>query len=178
MSVAVEIAPDSSLRDRVLRRRISLTDPDVPKQKALVDLHRYWETLRVDGKLPSRAQFDITRLKAVMGATSIVEVAGETPENFRYRLVGTQIPLPMTLSNRTIDALRASEPFFRGVEQDYLAARDLSTPLYHEVMAVIDYVTYSYARLILPFAADGETVNQLLVSSVHQEFPDLVRLAR
>jgi hypothetical protein len=178
MSIVVDTATDFSLRDRVFRRRISLTDPNAPKQKVLLDLHRYWESLRVDGKLPSRAQFDITRLKAVMGATSIVEVAGAIPEDFRYRLVGTQIPLPMSLSNRTIEALRASEPFFRGVEQDYMAARDLGMPLYHEVMAVIDYVTYSYARLILPFAADGETVNQLLVSSVHQEFPELVRLAR
>lgn len=177
MSIIVETAADSSLRDRVFRRRISLTD-NTPKQKVLMDLHRYWESLRVDGKLPSRGQFDIARLKPVMGATSIVEVDNAGPENFRYRLLGTQIPLPINLSARSFDALRASEPYVHSLEQDYLAARDLGAPLYHEVMALINFVTYSYARLILPFAADGETVNQLLVSSVHQQFPDLVRLAR
>jgi hypothetical protein len=176
MSVIVNEFSDYGQRDRVIRRRLPLWEPEPPKQKVLMDLYRYWESLRPSGMIPSRQGFDVLKLKPVMGTTTIIEVDESTSENFRIRLFGTNIPLPMTLSNRTLSAVRESEPYFKMIEQDYIAARDIGTPLYHEVVALINYVTHSYARLILPFAADGRNVNQLVVSSVRQDFPELVKL--
>lgn len=176
MSIIVNEFSDYGQRDRVIRRRLPLWEPEPPKLKVLMDLYRYWESLRPTGLIPSRQEFDVLKLKSVMGTTTVIEVDDSTPENFRFRLFGTQIPLPMPLSNRTLSAVRESEPYFKMVEQDYIAARDIGTPLYHEVVALINYVTHSYARLILPFAADGRNVNQLVVSSVRQDFPDLVKL--
>ncbi|HXE16244.1 MAG TPA: PAS domain-containing protein [Stellaceae bacterium] len=176
MSIIVNEFSDYGQRDRVIRRRLPLWEPEPPKQKVLMDLYRYWESLRPEGMIPSRQNFDVLKLKPVMGTTTVIEVDEATPENFRFRLFGTNIPLPMPLSNRTLSAVRESEPYFKMIEQDYIAARDIGTPLYHEVVALINYVTHSYARLILPFANDGRTVNQLMVSSVRQDFPDLVKL--
>ena len=176
MSISVNDFTDYGQRDRVIRRRLPLWEPEPPKLPVLMDLYRYWESLRPTGMIPSRQKFDVLKLKPVMGTTAIVEVDESNPDNFRFRLFGTQIPLPMTLSNRTLGAVRESEPYFKMVAQDYIAARDIGTPLYHEVVALLRYVTHSYARLILPFAADGRNVNQLVVSSVRQDFPELIKL--
>lgn len=163
-------------RDRVIRRRLPLWEPEPPKQTVLMDLYRYWESLRPTGLIPARKDFDILKLKPVMGMTTVVDVRDGTEGDFHYRLYGTQVPLPMQLSHRTISVLRESEPYFEMVQQDYTAARDMGMPLYHQIVAMIDYVTHSYARLILPFAADNRNVDQLIVSSVLQEFPDLKAL--
>jgi hypothetical protein len=163
-------------RDPVVRRRLSLWEAEPPKQKALMELYRYWESLRPHGLMPARQQFDIMRLRPVMGTTSVVEVDEEDPLDFRFRLFGTQIPFSVNLTNQTLRALTGCDRYRDMVAQDYIAARDIGMPLYHEVVALIEYVTHSYARLILPFANDGRTVNQLIVSSVHQDLPDLVKL--
>jgi PAS domain len=176
MSIIVNDLSASRQRDRVIRRRLPLWEPEPPKNRVLMDLYRYWESLRPTGLIPARKDFDILRLRHVMGTTTVVEVDDDDPQNFRFRLFGTQIPLPMTLNNRTLAAVRESEPYFEMVRQDYVAARDIGVPLYHEVVAMIDYITHSYARLILPFSQDGQTVNQLMVSSVHQDFPELAKL--
>jgi len=163
-------------RDRVVRRRLPLWEPEPEKNLALMNLYRYWESLRPEGLIPSRGDFDVLRLRSVMGTTTILEVGDKNPDEFRFRLYGTQIPLPMSLSNNTLAAVRASGPYFETVQQDYLAARDIGVPLYHEVVALIDYITHSYARLILPFASDHRKVDQLMLCSVHQDFPDLAKL--
>lgn len=111
-----------------------------------------------------------------MGTTSVVDVDDHDPHNFRLRLYPTNLHLPGTMANRTLAEMEYSEMYREALMQDYAAARDVGAPLYHEIVAMLDYVTHSYARLILPFAADGRTVNQLVVSSVRQDFPNLVQL--
>ena len=175
--MSIDLDRSGSLqRDRVLRRRLPLWEPEPPKLPVLMELYRYWESLRPNDMIPSRKDFDVLKLKPVMGTTTVVDVGGVSPEEFHYRLYGTQIPLPMSLSHRSVEALRESEPYFEMVKQDYLAARDIGVPLYHEIVAMIDYVTHSYARLILPFAADHRNVDQLMVCSIRQNFPELVQL--
>ncbi len=143
-----------------------------------MDLYRYWESLRPAGMIPQRQSFDVLRLKPVMGLVSVVEVADKEPEEFRFRLHGTNVHLPKDLSNRTLAEMNYSEVYREVLAQDYVAAREIGVPLYHEVAAMIDYVTHCYCRLILPFAEDGRKVTQLIVSSVRQNFPDLIALLR
>ncbi len=97
--------------DIVLRRRVTLWEPFPPKSKILMDLYRYWETLRPTGLLPNRTDFEMDRLRPVMG---------------------------------------------------------------NEIAARLDFLTHSYARLILPFAKDGRRVDQLYVCSTLTKFPDLL----
>jgi hypothetical protein len=175
MSIIVNEFSDYGQRDRVIRRRLPLWEPEPPKQKVLMELYRYWESLRPNGMIPSRQDFDIVKLKPVMGTTSIVEVDAKDPHDFRMRLYATQLNLPASMSNRKLSELHYSELYRDMLMQDYAAARDIGTPLYHDIAAIIDYITHTYSRLILPFAADGRTVNQLLVSSISHHLPDLVQ---
>lgn len=166
----------SRQRDRVIRRRLSLWEPEPAKNKTLMELYRYWESLRPEGLIPARKDFDILRLRPVMGTTTLVDVEAEDPMDFRFRLLGTELTLKIDTSMRTIADYRESAVYQEMLVQDYGAARDIGTPLYHEIAALVDYITHSYVRLILPFAADGRKVNQLMVCSIHEDLPDLVKL--
>jgi hypothetical protein len=159
----------------VFRRRVSLWEPHAQISDTLMSLYRYWESLRPDGLLPKRADFDIQRLRPVMGMTCVVDVTADDPADYFVRLYGSEIPLDTNMSKQRIGDYPS--PFYREMlAEDYKAARDIGAPLYHEVAASIDFKRHSYARLILPFAEDGRTVNQLIVSSVHQKFADLLQL--
>jgi DNA-binding transcriptional ArsR family regulator len=87
-------------------------------------------------------------------------------------------PLENAVNRIEIDVSELDDVDDEIAAQDYGAVRDLGTPLYHDVVAVRDGVTRSYARLILPFAADGRTVDWLTVCSADREFPDLLNLLR
>ncbi len=176
MSIDINELSAFGQRDRVIRRRLALWESDPPKNKILMELYRYWESLRPEGLIPSRKDFDVLRLRRVMGTTSIVEVDTKDPMDFRLRLYGTELTLPGNLSNRKLAELQFSDLYRDMLAQDYTAARDIGVPLYHEVAALIDFITHSYSRLILPFAGDGRNVNQLIVCSIHQDLPDLVKL--
>ncbi len=161
--------------DKVHRRRVSLWESPAHANETLMSLYRYWESLRPDGMLPRRAAFDLTRLRQVMGMTCVVDVTADDPNDYYVRLFGSEIPLDSDMSKQRIGD--QPSPVYRDMlAEDYKAAREIGAPLYHEVAARIGRKRHSYARLILPFAEDGRTVNQLIVSSVHQKFPDLLQL--
>jgi PAS domain len=161
--------------DKVYRRGISLWDSTAPKSDTLMSLYRYWGSLRPDGLLPKRGDFDIQRLRPVLGMTCVVDVTAENPDDYFVRLFGSEIPLSTDMSRHRVGDY-PSLPYREMLAQDYQAAREIGAPLYHEIAALIDGKRHSYARLILPFAEDGRRVNQLIVSSIHQKFPDLLQL--
>jgi PAS domain-containing protein len=162
-------------RDRVFRRRVSLWEPEKPKNDRLMGLYRYWESLRPEGLLPKRADFDIQHLRPVLGMTCVVDVSADNPDDYFVRLFGSEIPLGTDMSRHRVGDY-PSPPYRDMLAQDYKTAREVGAPLYHEIAALIDDKRHSYARLILPFAEDGRSVNQLIVSSIHQKFPDLLEL--
>jgi len=176
MSIDINDTLRANQRDRVIRRRLPLWEPEPSKQQTLMELYRYWESLRPTGLIPSRKDFDVLRLRSVMGTTCVIEVDGRAPDDFFVRLYGTALTLPDNMNNRRLADMHCSSNYRAMLEQDYAAARDIGVPLYHEVAAMIDYITHSYARLILPFSSDARTVNQLVVSSVRQDLPDLIKL--
>lgn len=159
--------------DVVLRRRVTLWEPTPVKDKTLMGLYRYWEALRPGGFLPSRAEFDMDKLRPVMGMASIVDVEFDDPLEFRIRLQGSRLPLKSDHSKHSISDIR-SPAYQEMLAIDYRAAKEIGAPAYHEIAARLDYLTHSYARLILPFAKDGRRVDQLYVCSTHVKFPDLL----
>jgi hypothetical protein len=161
--------------DVVIRRRVSLWEPDPPKHPVLMSIYRYWESLRPDGLLPKRSAFDIDKLRPVMGMTSIVDVDTADPLAFRIRLFGSNLPLYKNMSNLALREIER-EAYRKVLAKDYQNAKMLGVPAYHEIVALLDYRRHSYARLILPFSKDGREVNQLMVCSAHQKFPDLLQL--
>ncbi|HEX4112668.1 MAG TPA: hypothetical protein VH020_09055 [Stellaceae bacterium] len=153
MSIDLQDRSSARQHDRVIRRRLSLWQPAVPKHPALMALYRYWMSLCDTGLIPSRQDFDRSQVTAVMAAVTLVELGIADDDEFH-----------------------PAEPQDELVKQDCLAVRDIAMPLYHDIAALIDDVAHSYARLILPFAADGRHVDRLMIGSAPQEFADLLKL--
>jgi hypothetical protein len=176
-AVRGEISQHELFRDAadiVLRRRVTLWEPTPVKDKTLMTLYRYWEALRPDGFLPSRTDFDMDKLRPVMGMASVVDVEYDDPLEFRIRLQGSRLPLKSDHTKHSISDIR-SLPYQEMLAIDYRAAKEIGCPAYHEIAARLDYSTHSYARLILPFAKDGRRVDQLYVCSTLVKFPDLLQ---
>jgi hypothetical protein len=175
-AVRGEISQHELFRDAadiVLRRRVTLWEPTPVKDKTLMNLYRYWEALRPNGFLPTRTDFDMDKLRPVMGMASVVDVEYDDPLEYRYRLLGTRVPLKTDLTKHSVGDIKS--PAYREmVAIDYRAAKEIGCPAYHEIVARLDYSTHSYARLILPFAKDGRRIDQLYLCSVHIKFPDLL----
>jgi hypothetical protein len=158
-------------RDRVFRERLSLWEDQPVKNCVLMEVYRYWESLRPEGLLPRRAAFDLQRLRGVMGMTTLVDVSADNPEDFRFRLVGTMVPIEETLSGRRLGDCGPPE-YREALCEDYRSVKALGVPAYHRVQAMLNYLKHSYSRLVLPFADDQRTVSELFVCSVHERFPD------
>ena len=45
-------------------------------------------------------------------------------------------------------------------------------PCYQHIVALIDFIQYSYSRLIVPMATDGRAVDGLIICINARKFPD------
>jgi hypothetical protein len=104
----------------------------------------------------------------------MVDVGAEDPMQYRFRVYGTSVRQVVQQDSAEI-LLGAcpSKALREAAIEDYTAVVFSGTPAYHQIVALIDYVTYSYSRLILPLAEDGRRVNMLMVCINARRFPDL-----
>lgn len=158
--------------DIVKRRRLPL-DQISPEDEKLRWALAYWQSRRRDGLLPARKDVDIVELRPVVGTTHLVDVSADDPAKYRFRIYGTAVR--QVIQNYTTELVLGAWPskaLRDSVIEDYSAVAFTGTPSYHHVVALIDYVTYSYSRLILPMANDGRQVNMLLVCINARKFSD------
>lgn len=125
-------------------------------------LHALWNELRCQRDLPQRRDFLPEQLDFILGRVNLVEVLRDE-NNFRYRLLGTQIE----------DAGRRGD---QGKTLDRIALQVFGEMLgeaYREVLAdgrpVCRRIEYQnrdadiwFEQLILPFALEGTDVELLL----------------
>jgi hypothetical protein len=151
--------------DRDFAERVQLPLSRIqPEDAKMADLLAYWRGLRPDGLLPSRKMLDPIEMKRFLGRLHIVDTSAERPESYFFRLWGSALNFDrgkdygkMFLGDYPRGCWR------RAVMQDYADVVKIGVPAYHVVQAQLDFVSYQYARLILPLAEDGRTVNQLIV---------------
>ncbi len=169
MAALQEIADD---RDIVKRRRMPLAE--IPQaDKVLGEALAYWQSLRQDGLLPSRDDVDVLDLRPLVGNIHLVDV-GDDPSDIRFGLYGTRVPLQNYKDfTGKGPGMVGSAAYSQAVMEDYKAVQATGTPCYQHIVARIDYIVHSYARLILPLADDGRHVNKLLVCINVRPFEDL-----
>jgi hypothetical protein len=130
----------------------------------LIEAMGYWRSLGQQGMIPEPRSVDPIMLKPLLGWTHKVDTSDPDPANYYFRLWGTNIPLER---HKAFTGLRVSEypsePYRDAVMQDYRDVVATGVPTYQHVLARINYLEYSYTRLILPLATDRRNVNQLLV---------------
>ena len=135
------------------------------------EIFDYWQSIRpATGVLPARRHFDPLAVPALLPNIRLIDVQRE-PLRFRYRLVGTRI-VEAHGYDMTGQWLDEAHPEFRSdtpVRREYLTVIEERRPSYRRGKPVFGVNEEKYTgieRLLLPFAADGATVDILLAMAV------------
>jgi hypothetical protein len=134
-----------------------------PKETELKDLLAYWEGKRGARAMPARADIDPIEIPQLLPHLIMVDTA-ETPEDFCYRLYGTEVCKGFE-HDRT--GLRFSEmpriENYDEVYRGYWLTYTEKAPNYFHGQIVSDSRNYiGYSRLTLPLSSDGERVDKIL----------------
>lgn len=118
--------------------------------------------------MPARTDIDPLEMTFVIGNIILVDViAGEQP-GFRIRLHGTNLVqrAGYELTGRTLDALPQNE--FRELARlSFTKVATSGEPLHVARDRVIDDRLHRYETVIMPMAADGATVDMLLIGLIY-----------
>jgi hypothetical protein len=149
-----------------------MSEPTAPQivspllQRLLAD----WQARRSGRTLPSRRDFDPLDLKYILGKLLLVDVEREPPGlRFRFRLVGTELTARagVELTGRTLDDYPSPE-YREFMRRRYTQTVEERRPLSSvQASLVIDNRIRRYEALLLPLAADGETVDMLMIGIVY-----------
>lgn len=69
---------------------VTFVEPENIRSPAIRQLHGYWDSKRVGGGLPAKADIDPSEIKPLLPYVSIVEIH-QAPLRLHFRLVGTEI---------------------------------------------------------------------------------------
>lgn len=148
------------------------SDDDLTRIGAHERVHRffaYWRSLHRDGQLPGRQHVDPLAIPDLLPGAWLLDVQRE-PFRLRYRLVGTRVveAIGREVTGQWLDEAHPDI----GRDPRYLARSravvETGTPSWrrgppnlwrHEVYSMIE-------NLIVPFAADGKTIDMLMTLTV------------
>jgi hypothetical protein len=129
-------------------------------------LYRYWLGKRGERRMPPRQAMLPEEMRESLGYIVLVDVT-PPPRRFRFRLVGTEIASAYgrDMSGLYVDDITTAAYREMLIEQ-YGRAADRAEPVLHR-LSFVEWPgkVHELVRLILPLAADGQTVNMLLVVS-------------
>lgn len=171
------MSPVANLRlgtDQVIRRRMP-TATFTPGDEKLKFMFDYWISKRLAGLLPTRRDIDILDLRPMVGGIHLIDAATRDPADYVFRVTGavsSRVGGGTNYANKPIISV-PSDAYRQSLIEDYGAVAFTGTAAYHHIVALLDFIKYSYSRLILPLADDGRRVNMLLVGVVKRPFEDL-----
>src|SRR4051812_30491761 len=98
----------------------------------------------------------------------MVEVSYQ-PLEFRYRVAGTGL-FAMHGQELTGKLARELEPseFGAMIHRHYAEAVARRAPTLHMIELTVNYLTTSYARIILPLSNDGTVIDRLMTVEAHE----------
>lgn len=133
------------------------------RSERLRRLFDYWEGKKAARKLPARAMLDPVDFPYALANVALVDVLRDPPR-FRFRVVGTEIVARdgTDLTGKYTDdhPLPEYRALLRQAYDDVVAS---AQPAVHRRERVMDGKLRQYEVLYLPLAADGATIDMLLV---------------
>ena len=137
----------------------------------IAEIFHYWDELRGDRRMPSRADFDPAEVVYHLPGILLVDIEGIDDRGIpilRYRVVGTE-----EVRNRGHDPTGklVSEGFFGPSLESVIEAYDFVRRERTFLFELLEFKTdrgifSSEYNILLPFSQDGETVNQILGYSI------------
>lgn len=154
----------AQLIDDVLVRSVELgLQGELRQYPDLVDILAYWSGKRGGRRFPGRGDIDPVEIPRFLPRIMLADVSRD-PLDFHYRLVGTGI-CDIHWFDFTRLTPRELEPpeYGRLVWDDYVAIVGRGEPVAHVVIFESPRKIRYYARIVLPLAADGETIDMLMI---------------
>jgi len=111
-------------------------------------------------------------LNIARGRAHIVDTSQSNPEGYRFRVWGTVNSYGSGHAKKTLEEMPAGLMRDNAIE-DYREVVTTGVPTYRLISHVESKLSYSYARLLLPLAADGLCVDQLVVLINERPLPEL-----
>ena len=134
-----------------------------PEDEWFARLLGMWRDARAGWRLPASKSLDPRRaLHIARGWAHIVETRDANPAGYRFRLWGSAIPYSLGHSDLTLGQMPRGLMREDAIE-DYWEVVSTGVPNYQLIHRFEDDLVFSYARLLLPLAADGRQVDQLIV---------------
>jgi len=126
----------------------------------------YWESKRRGRTAPARADIDPLDIPDLLPRIMLADVFRDTAGglDFRYRLSGTGIGRTHGSELTGRGPLDLRPPAYGAlIDSHYRQAVERRRPLAHRITLRTSRQTCAYARIILPLATDGETIDKLLM---------------
>jgi hypothetical protein len=143
-------------------------DPDCKRYPDIDRILSYWRAKKGDRPFPSRADIDPMEFRRELPRVMMAEVSYD-PLDFRYRVAGTGL---FAMHGRELTGKRARElepPEFGAlIHGHYADAVERRAPVLHLIELTLDYLTTSYARIILPLSSDGTVIDRLITCEAHE----------
>ncbi len=125
---------------------------------AQVAFYDYWQEIRGDRLMPSKADFDPMRIPQSLPYI-VMEGVYYDPLRFKIRLIGSKCKTPNSYLGKFINDI----PEIQGVEG--LLAESVRTKkpyFYYNDFRLDNGIVKVYSSLVLPFSEDGDTVTIIM----------------
>jgi len=131
-----------------------------------------WRNARSGWRLPSTQSLDtLELLNIARGRAHIVDTHDPDPERYRFRVWGTVNSYRGGNTNKCLCEMPPGLMRDEAIE-DYWEVATTGVPTYQLITYIEKKTPYSYARLLLPFAADGPRVDHLMVLINERPLPE------
>ncbi len=172
-SVAISGIAVKTQADDYSERLWKPLDSIAPEDRWLGHLLSIWRNARQGSRLPASKSIDpLEVLNIARGRAHIVDTRDSDPMGYRFRLWGTVNPYRGAYKNQTLGLMPAGLMREDAVE-DYWEVAASGVPTYQLIYRTENHQLLSYARLLLPLAADGRRVDQLVVLINERRLPEL-----
>lgn len=157
-----------------LSKRLCLPlDAIAPQDAWLGQLLDIWRKARLGWRLPAIEALDTLEvLNIARGRAHIVDTREPDPEAYRFRIWGAANSYGDNHGNHTLSEMPAGLMRESALE-DYWEVVTTGVPTYQLIQHIENGLPFSYARLLLPLATDGQHVDQLLVLFNERALPEL-----
>lgn len=136
--------------------------PGTPHTSGITRFLALWEGKAGPNRLPRRADFDIPELRPYLGRVAILDVI-DGGADFRFRLYGSDIAEEYQ-ADMTRKSVADFRPHFRAaIVPGYRRCLETRAPYYDVIDIDDEMMRYKWERMVVPLAADGQTVDMLMV---------------